>query len=501
MSDINLDNQPDSVVNNDIDVIDGDDDEEEGAFDIQTSVDFEYLDKSVEDLGYNYRCGKLILQPDFQRQYVWDDKAATLFIDSLIRGIPIPNIFCCKTKDGKYEVIDGQQRLTTVLSFVHGSKLNNNGEFTKLSSQQMNGKFVCLSKSKEFNESIRGKKFSELTTEQQNKIKNTSIRVVVLKNLENNPDLKYDLFMRLNTGANKLNDMELRKCVFRSKYFSKLEELAKNETFKKLICLNEDKRCTKSKRMEDVKIVLQFACLRGDISGYAGSYKSFFNKLLEKEQQKCKERDYSDVEKIEKDFNNAVKCLYIIYGDKPIRKVFEEEALKAENKGRIPQGYVLRDDGYYVCVSKINIALINALLVGFCKYKPVDIQRKQNEIKQAIIDIQLNDKDFINSIIAPGSANKDKVFTRINKIRQLLKSILGEEERFFTPDLRKNLFEKSKQENNGVVKCQICGYEIHNIQDASVDHIVPYSKGGETTEQNAQLVHSWCNSSKGNKYE
>lgn len=482
---------------NDID-IDNDDEEndeednneeEDNDFTIETTFLTNFYDKSIYDLVHMYIDKKIILQPDFQRQYVWDEKAGTLFIDSLIRKIPIPNIFCADTKDGKWEIIDGQQRVTTVLSFVLGDKF---GE------QDVN--FKKLSASKQFDENIRGKTFGELTKDQQDIIMKTNIRVVVLGNLEKEPDMKYELFKRLNTGACRLNDMEIRKCIFRSEYFSKLEELSTEDKFKKIIGI-ESMTGKKKKRMEGVNVVLQFAGFKDDISNYSGSYKRWFNNLLQHEQEECKKGNFSGVVQLEKDFLNAIEGLYVVFGNEPIRRYIKEEQLLKESNGKINKTSFskYKDDIYFL--RKPNIALINTLMVNFMKYKKVEIQRKVSDIKDAIIKIQLEDEEFIESIEGQQTADKKKVFTRINKIKELLEGILENDEnkRFFKKDIKAKLFRESQRKNGGKAICAICGGEIYMEKDASVDHKVPYSKGGSTSEENAQLTHIWCNSSKGNR--
>ena len=104
-----------------------DDIEEKYDYTDQTQIITETLDRKVYDIKHDYIDGKIILQPDFQRQYVWNEKAGTLFIDSLIRCVPILSIFCAETEDRKWEIIDGQQRLTTALSFMLQQKLKNDG--------------------------------------------------------------------------------------------------------------------------------------------------------------------------------------------------------------------------------------------------------------------------------------------------------------------------------------------------------------------------------------
>ena len=108
--------------------------------------------------------------------------------------------------------------------------------------------FVKLSKSDEFNEKIREKTFDTLSPDFQKRIENTTFRIILLKNLQGNDNIKYDMFRRLNTGANKLNDMELRKCIYRSEFFSKLEELSKNEKFQHLIGVYNSKKNTKCRK-------------------------------------------------------------------------------------------------------------------------------------------------------------------------------------------------------------------------------------------------------------
>ena len=77
-------------------------------------IDFSGKDSDIEGLHRQYQKGRLLIQPDYQRKYVWDAKKASLLIESILINIPIPIIYLAQTKDDKINVIDGQQRLTSI---------------------------------------------------------------------------------------------------------------------------------------------------------------------------------------------------------------------------------------------------------------------------------------------------------------------------------------------------------------------------------------------------
>lgn len=81
------------------------------------------VDKSTSDLFRMIIEGELNLQPDYQRKFVWDKKTMSKFIESLLLSIPVPTIFLAENSDNSFEVIDGQQRLTTIFAFMKSCKV------------------------------------------------------------------------------------------------------------------------------------------------------------------------------------------------------------------------------------------------------------------------------------------------------------------------------------------------------------------------------------------
>lgn len=140
-------------------------------------------DPEVDSLHKRYLKGRLNVQPGFQRQFVWDKVKSSRLIESALLDIPIPIIYLSEEKDGKDNVIDGQQRLTAFFSFIDG-KFPDNSDF-KLSGLNV------------FTE-LNGKKFNELSEDIQDKIMTYKIRVIKFKK-ESDNDLQFEIFARLNT--------------------------------------------------------------------------------------------------------------------------------------------------------------------------------------------------------------------------------------------------------------------------------------------------------------
>ena len=149
--------------------------------------------------------GQLDQQPKFQREYVWATKPElpSRLIESLLLEIPIPPIYFGKVAEGRLEVIDGQQRLTTLVDFV-----SNKFALRKLRSMA----------------SLNDKLFKDLTKQQQEKILDTPIRSIVI-DAAANTELRYEVFERLNRGSMILNEQELRNCLYRGSFNDLLAEL------------------------------------------------------------------------------------------------------------------------------------------------------------------------------------------------------------------------------------------------------------------------------------
>lgn len=422
-------------------------------------------DWTISTLFDKYQRGKIELQPEFQRKFVWDKKKASGLIESILLDFPLPVIYLSEEEDGKYSVIDGQQRLTTIFGFLQNKlldiKTGKIGDF-KLTTLK------ALTK-------LKGKAYRDLSDEQQNKIQDYSIRTILIKK-DSGSDIKFDMFERLNCGSVALKDMELRNCIYHGPYMEALIDFAKNPLFRELVGLREEEP-----RMKDRELVLRFlAFLHTDYLKYSAPMKKFLNDDCEHFANYTHEQRKDDETK----FKNALALINSIFGKKAFKRFFKD----------IETGECRWEDKAF----NINVSLYDIYMWYFankCSTQDKNlVMANADIIREATLDLMVSDAEFIDSITRATSGNKP-IVTRFDKFRQLIDKILEAnkgQQRCFTYKFKKELFEKDNT-------CALCGNAIQSIDDAAVDHIKQYAQGGTTTPDNARLTHRFCNDARSRK--
>lgn len=181
-------------------------------------------DKSVSDLFRMIKEKEINLQPDFQRKFIWDKKTMSRFIESLLLSIPIPTIFLSENADETYDVIDGQQRLTTIFTFMKESLSSNEiDELPDYIKEIPTFKLSGLETLKEFN----SKSYLDVINERR-KFLNVFLPVVIIEK-DSSEDIKYDIFSRINRGSVKLNSQELLNVMYRGELINAVNELANSK--------------------------------------------------------------------------------------------------------------------------------------------------------------------------------------------------------------------------------------------------------------------------------
>ena len=412
-------------------------------------------DLEIESLHGKKVRKKLELQPDFQRHFVWDSIKSSRLIESALLGIPIPMIYLSEEVNGKEYVIDGQQRLTAFFSFIEG--------FYPPDAEDKRKEFR-LDHLKAFPE-LKGKLFGELSQELQDNIMYYKIRTITFKK-ESDPNLKFEIFERLNTGAVQLNDQELRNCIYRGKYNLLLKELAECADFKHILGLKNPE-----KRMKDIELVLRFAAFYH--STYL-NYKPPMKQFLNEDMRRYQFINDIDAANLKKDFKNSAAI---------IRSLLDNHAFK-----RYYMGSGSHPNGRWE-IKKFNYSLYDILMYSFSHVDRNKVQQNLDIIREALIYLMTNDIEFINAIEISTSSIQ-AVTKRFDKWRLMLQNIIGiseKEPRFFTHQQKEDLF------NSGDQTCSLCNQRIHDIDDAHVDHIEQYWTGGKTELKNARLAHRYCN--------
>lgn len=195
-------------------------------------------DMSVGEVMSLYRQNELVINPSYQRLFRWNDSQKTRFIESLLLGIPIPPIFVFQKADGVWELIDGLQRVSTILEFA-GLLKNEDG--TARTPSVLSGTNLLPALEGVYWEPKFELDPEALTIAQQLTLKRARLRVEILKQ-ETDEDAKFELFQRLNTGGSTLSPQEVRNCVLvmvRPEYYEWLKIRAESPAFTATLPLTE----------------------------------------------------------------------------------------------------------------------------------------------------------------------------------------------------------------------------------------------------------------------
>lgn len=211
-------------------------------------IDFYITEYTVEILATKMRDKEYVV-PAYQREFTWEPERRSRFLESVIMGLPIPFIFFWEMPDGKLEVVDGSQRLRTLEEFILGDfRLGRLDQLSLLS----------------------GFSFAELLPSRQRKIRNRSIRGIVL-NENADEAARLDMFERINTGSKIANLAEIRRGALSGPFLDIVIELAQDPTFVKLAPMSQ-KQVDERGREE---LVTRFFAYGDGLEGYRDRPKDF----------------------------------------------------------------------------------------------------------------------------------------------------------------------------------------------------------------------------------
>lgn len=253
------------------------------------------LDMTFGEFANMYDNGELVVAPDYQRLFRWTPTQKSRFIESILLGIPTPAIFVAETEKGIWELVDGLQRLSTVLEFF-GSLKDADG-VTKPASRLVADEGAALP-------AMNGKRFEDLSLRTRLSIRRAGCRVEVVK-VGSGRRMKYDLFERLNTGGARLSDQEIRNCIFRAeapKLVEFFDELAKYEPLQTHLGISENQQ----NALYDRGLVLRFFALKNDLESFNHDVEPFITEYV----HKVVDKEASFDEKAEADlFRRTIKAI------------------------------------------------------------------------------------------------------------------------------------------------------------------------------------------------
>ncbi len=324
--------------------------------------DYDTVEYPIEIIVQKYNDGLEnddgdIYIPDYQREFVWSPKRQSKFIESVILGIPIPYIFFADV-DGRYEIVDGSQRVRTLHSFLSN----------KLQLQD-------LTKLTELNDFF----FQDLSVVRQRRIKNKSLKMIALSE-KTDSDARFDLFERINTGSDELKKMEVRKGIHRGKFYDFITKCSENKLFKKLSPLSEKRTL----RAEPQEMILRFFAYSENKDNYKGQVAPFIDEYM-----KEKNSNFTDDIRLdmEKHFINMLNF---------VEKYFENGFAKTKNAKSTPR------------------VRFEAISVG------VNLALQENSNLDNIKINWLESDEFKTHTRSDAANNKSKLIERINYVKNML---------------------------------------------------------------------------------
>ena len=291
---------------------------------------------SIAEIYQKIKDEKLILDPDYQRRAIWGNDKKTAFIESLYMEIMIPPIYVVEIPgedildETKYEVVDGKQRLTAIMDFIKGT--------LRLSERNL----------EYYADIFGGKSFSEIREiepEKTSQMLSSILDIYVIT--ANSPEFtKYDIFARLNRGAEKLKVNEIRRAIYKSKVTGWItdfvDEQQKNnkEFYLSVFTANDIKRYEDYGRLyKSLAFYLRSNIANGVVDGYNSRPRDMINNVLQDIQKGSVsiEREkllhiLNTTLKLKKSFGNILNADYVIDAIIPFvdRLITDEDIAKTE---------------------------------------------------------------------------------------------------------------------------------------------------------------------------
>lgn len=316
-------------------------------------------DLSVDTLVEQWR-SEMLLLPELQREYVWDNVRASRLIESLLLNIPIPILYFVERPDAKYEVIDGHQRVKSVVRYI-------NNEFRLASLRVLN--------------ELKGLRFHQLPEREQRFLRTRVMRAIVVT-VDSHPLMKFEIFERLNTGSIALNAQEIRNALNQGLFNSLLKELEVYPAFRE--CLGTPKP---RKRMVDRELIVRFFAMAANLNEYRPPLVRFLNNYM----NGAKSAPEEVVEESRQLFHTTIS---------KVAKTLGGTAFRATD----PNGDVI--DG------QLNRALFDAQMMAF-SYTSDEGPRITAKVKKTVATVY-EDPLFLDAI-RRATGDRSRTFRRIRK--------------------------------------------------------------------------------------
>lgn len=325
--------------------------------------------RSCADLFRMYKQGILEIHPEFQREIVWNPPAQTRFIDSLIKQLPIPSMcFSLDFKRQKWQVIDGLQRIFTIIKFLSLEDWS-------------------LSKLTDIDSRISGKHLDEFADENSElhdlyiRVENLTLPITVIRcdyGKKSHSEYLFTIFHRLNSGGVKLNNQEIRNCIYSGNFNHLINELNEYPNWMKLNRMHE----VGGSRFAKQEIILRLFCFFERFEKYGGRLASFLNDYMNENRNLNKD----EIKRKKELFERTVDVVF--------EKIFEQNP------------------------PKLTITVLESLLVGIS----LNLQYVTNQNHQKLnmyYEQLISHEEFSEVKLLEGLSGKQRVIGRLKASKEI----------------------------------------------------------------------------------
>lgn len=347
----------------------------------QESLVIQQSDFSLETVSRMIEKNIIDLHPHYQRRNRWSDDKQSKLIESFILNVPVPPIYFSEDEYGVYSIIDGKQRLTAIHDFLTNKfKLKNLDVFNELN----------------------GLEFHELPIQIKNALTvRPYIRVVTLLK-QSNPELKYEVFLRLNTGGDSLRPQEIRNVAFDGSLNKLLYQLSDNSILKNKLKIT-DSSSNSYRKMDDLETILRFFSL----SFYWDKLPSqTISKVMDIYMSQHKNIDFSDIDSLNQKFTKTISICNEIWSGNAFYKPISESNYREQF---IAPLY----DAQMIAVSLIIDELGESSLSNI----------NREILEKETLTLFISDLDFLKSV-TQATNNSLNIHKRITSIYNMLKGLI-----------------------------------------------------------------------------
>ncbi len=313
--------------------------------------------------------GHYVMDPDFQREFVWDGIQQSKLIESVLMRIPLPVFYLAEDPEGRMVVVDGLQRLSTLKNFVDGElklRLKNQAE-------------------------LEAKNFADLTPKLQNRIEDCSLTLYIIDSRVPERAL-LDIFERVNSGV-PLTKQQMRNSLYMGPSTRFLKSEAETEKFTR--ATGGSLRRTTMRDREFVNRFCGFQILKPE--NYRGDMDEFLGLTL----QHMNSLGQDDLDRLSAEFRNGLENNWLVFGEHAFRKHSEIQSRR----------------------SVINASLWDVMITGLSRFHTSEVEDRSQCIRSGFFDL-MKVEEF-NTAITYGTNDPKRVSLRFELTRNMCREVFN----------------------------------------------------------------------------